>query len=407
MKKIIEKNTLSLFPLLFVSYEMATCLSNDAYLPALPAMMKDLSTTHYLAQLTLTAWFLGYALLQLFLGPIADRFGRRNTLLFGSVIAIIATMGCALSTSIHQLLFFRLLQGMMVGTMSIPGYATVHELYTPNEAIKKLAFMKGIFILAPAFGPLFGSAILTMASWRIIFAITAAGTILSAVGLFFIMPETCPIEKRHPLHLLNTLSGYKKIIFNRHFIMLTISACCLYGAMIAWITAGPFLIISTFHYGPFGFGIAQCFIFGAFIVGTKLTHRLLDQHGAKNIVKRTISIALISCFIALIASFLFPYSLSLLVVFMMIISTTAGICSPILNRKAIESSQEKMGLKVTLYGFMTAVFGSSASALISGFYNEKITSLISILFFLIVIAFTFAIISAQLGLLNEAKNDIR
>lgn len=130
-------------------------------------------------------------------------------LLIGSIITILTTLGCAISQTITQLLLFRLLQGMMVGMMSTPGYATINESYDSNETIKKIVLLKGIFILAPALGPLFGSLILTPASWRWIFGIMVIWITLSNIGLFFTMPETLSEKNREPLHLRKTLTRYK------------------------------------------------------------------------------------------------------------------------------------------------------------------------------------------------------
>jgi len=100
----MKKNNLIIFPLLLVLYEIATYLTNDAYLPALPNIVSDLATTNYLAQLTLTAWFLGSASLQLILGPISDYYGRRPVLLTGGIVFIISTIICTLTNNINILL---------------------------------------------------------------------------------------------------------------------------------------------------------------------------------------------------------------------------------------------------------------------------------------------------------------
>ena len=63
----MHKNTLTIFPLLLVFYEITTYLSNDMYLPALPSIMHDLFTTHSLTQLTITTWALGASSIQLFM----------------------------------------------------------------------------------------------------------------------------------------------------------------------------------------------------------------------------------------------------------------------------------------------------------------------------------------------------
>lgn len=152
--------------------------------------------------------------------------------------------------------------------------------------------------------------------------------------------------------------------------------------MIAWITAGPFLVISTFHYRTIDFGLFQGLIFSAFIIGTKLTRTVLDKIGAATTIKWIITTAMIASLLAASLS-VFIHSFSILINYIAIIFAAAGSYCPILGRKAIESSNESMGLSVTISGFLAAIFGSSSSALISTFYNEKISSLIFVLFILI------------------------
>ena len=148
------------FPLLLALYEIATYLSNDAYLPALPHIARDLNTSHHLIQLTLTTWFMGSASMQLFLGPVCDRIGRRPVLLFGGIVFITSTVGCALTQDVYLLLILRFIQGSTITSMVVAGYATIHDLFNREQAIHTLAVMNSITVLAPSFGPLFGAIIL-------------------------------------------------------------------------------------------------------------------------------------------------------------------------------------------------------------------------------------------------------
>src|SRR3990167_5046784 len=117
-----------LFPVLLALYEICTYLSNDAYLPALPHIAHDLFTSNHLVQLTLTTWFMGSASMQLFLGPIADRIGRRPVLLLGGLVFIAVTTGCAITNNIYTMLVLRFIQGATITSMIVAGYATIHEL---------------------------------------------------------------------------------------------------------------------------------------------------------------------------------------------------------------------------------------------------------------------------------------
>src|SRR5262245_16294196 len=131
---------------LLAFYEMAIYLSNDAYLPAFPRLSSELHTTPSLVQLTIAAWLIGSGLLYLVTGLIADRIGRRTTLLFGGILFIASTIGCALSHEIYSLMIWRFIQGAAIPSMVVPAYATIHDLFDRENAIHISAIMGSISI---------------------------------------------------------------------------------------------------------------------------------------------------------------------------------------------------------------------------------------------------------------------
>ena len=229
------------FPLLLVMYEIATYLSNDMYLPALPDMMQDLGLTMKQAQLTLTTWFVGSATLPLVLGVVSDRYGRRPVLLIGGLIYIAATIFCAITTDNNQLLIARFIEGAAIPSMMVAGYACIHEFYEQKEAIRILALMGSVTILAPALGPLLGSIILLFSSWRGIFWFIAILSALAIALLFQAMPETLPPEKREPVHFATLLKQYTSVVTNKRFMLLLGVLGFMFTGFIVWITAGPLL----------------------------------------------------------------------------------------------------------------------------------------------------------------------
>ncbi len=162
---------LAVFPFILVFYEITNYLANDMYLPALPSIANDLQISAHYAQMILTAWFLGTASLQLILGSISDRMGRRPVLLGGGVVFVISTFVCAVTSNIHVLLLACFFQGCSVGTLGTAGYSSIHESFEQRKAIQILAIMGSVTVLAPAFGPLVGGLILNFLNWRWIFGI--------------------------------------------------------------------------------------------------------------------------------------------------------------------------------------------------------------------------------------------
>lgn len=190
MLKSDKYKTAITFSYLLVIYEIVAYFSNDAYLPALPKITREFNTTHSVIQITIVAWFAGSASIQLLLGPMIDFVGRRPVLLAGALVFVLSTLGCATTNSIHLLIILRFIQGATIPTMLVAGYATIHDSFDSQKAIKVLATMNGFIILAPAIGPLFGSFILLFGEWPLIFYTLSIAGLFILIGLYMKMPET-------------------------------------------------------------------------------------------------------------------------------------------------------------------------------------------------------------------------
>ena len=381
-----KKNYSLLFPLLLVLYELPTFLSNDAYLPALPTIMRDFGTTQHLVQLTLTTWFLGTAFMQLVLGPVADRYGRRPVLLIGGLIFVLSTIGCAMVSSIWTLLILRFFQGLTVTSMIVAGYSTIHDLFDHNQAIQTLAWMYSISVLAPSAGPLFGAILLHFAGWRYIFWVLAIWAGVIVVLLSLKMPETAS-KILESVKVKKIIQDYTTLLLNFRYISPTLSACLLFASMIAWLSAGPFLVMTTFHQSVFTFAVFQLLVFGCYIIGTRAVKFFLEKHKRSNLITIGLFVALLASGLALIFAFFIPKQLLSIVFSMMFIAGSGGFCSPMLNRTAVEATSVPMGARIALYSCLMSMFGIIASALISGVYNGSLLSLALILFVFTTTAF--------------------
>lgn len=375
-----------LFPLLLVFYEIATYLSNDMYLPALPQMMRDLGFDSRQAQLTLTTWFLGQASMPLVMGIISDRYGRRPVLLLGGVIYILATITCALSSNFYTLLIARFIEGSMVASMLVPGYACIHEMYEQHDAIKILALMGSISVLAPAFGPLLGGLVLTFTNWRGIFWIIAIWATIALLLLAKWMPETHPKEKRVPIHIGRLCKSYWAIITNLRFMSLMSVLGLIFAGWIAWITSGPLLVIESFHYSAIAFGLIQAGVFLAFIFGNRLVKYLLDWLGLNALIRSGLVITLCGGLLLFVFAIYFNKTLYPFLAGMLIYSFGSALCFAPLNRAIIESSDEPMGIRVALFAVFLTSFAVLGSALASLFFNGTIVSLAFIITLAIIIA---------------------
>lgn len=156
------KSINALLLLIILSVLMAfTSLSTDIYLPSMPQMTRDLGGQ---AELTVTGFLIGFALAQLLWGPISDRIGRKILLYIGMVLFVIGSIGCAMSESIEQIVFWRVFQAFGACTAPMLARAMIRDLFDKTRAVNLMSTLMIIMALAPISGPLIGGQILKIST---------------------------------------------------------------------------------------------------------------------------------------------------------------------------------------------------------------------------------------------------
>lgn len=384
---------------------MATYLSNDMYLPALPLMMRELSITPHQAQMALTTWFFGSISAQLILGPLSDRYGRKSILCLGAILFVLSTLVCAFAPDLHILLIARFIQGTGICFISVPGYASIHESFQQKQAVRILALMGAIAVLAPAFGPLLGSIVLMLFNWRWIFGFLVIWSSIATILLLIWMPETLPPEKRHELKIRPMLQRYVNILKNKRFMTTLFAFGFMFCGFIAWIAAGPFLVIDQFKYKPIFFGIFQAMIFVCYITASYLVRHVIERVDIHKMIRLGLLGAFCGSVLALILAITSPHYLSGMILSLMIFSFGSGFAFSPLNRLAIESTIEPMGARMAIVSTVTSGFATLASLLVNVFYNGTLLSLACIIVSGMVLSILFervrhhtAVIPAQAGI---------
>lgn len=258
-----------------------TSLSTDIYLPALPAMEAAL---HGNAELTITGFVVGFAIGQLFWGPVADRIGRRLPLFIGIVLFIIGSVGCALAESMETLVLWRFFQalGACVGPML--SRTMIRDLYGQQEAARMLSTLVMIMAIAPILGPMLGGLLLKVSGWQANFwLLTAIGAVMLLAACR--LPETLPAGKRATGTLASAFRAYGPLLRNRAYMRTTLCVTFFYVAIYAFIAGSPFVYLTYFGldsnwYGP---------LFGVNILGvvalSAANRRLLQRYSLARMLK--------------------------------------------------------------------------------------------------------------------------
>src|SRR6516165_1182520 len=144
-------------------------LTTDMYLPSLPDVERQLQSSTGQVQLTISAYLVGFAVGQVFYGPLADRHGRKPVLLGAITLYCAASLICALSTSIELLVAARALQGLGVAGGIVVARAMVGDLYSGDRAGRELSVISSVTGLVPVLAPLIGAGLQTGFGWRSVF----------------------------------------------------------------------------------------------------------------------------------------------------------------------------------------------------------------------------------------------
>ncbi|MBP9722688.1 MAG: multidrug effflux MFS transporter [Gammaproteobacteria bacterium] len=360
------------FPYILIFLEIVVFLSTDMYLPALPSMVNELNITQDEAQYTLTVWFIGSISMQLILGPLSERYGRRLILLLGVGLFIITSFICSVTNNIQIFYIARFFQGTTVCAVLVTGYATIHELYAGKKVVQILAIISSITILAPALGPFAGALLLSYSNWHTIFGLLTVLAILGFVAVYIGMPENSYIKSDisssdDKNFFSQTLEHYMAIFRNKNFMKLSIIECFVIICFFIWIVESPFIVINTYGKSEIYFGLMQLCVFSGFIAGSQTTKFFVTKIEAKKLCDFGLAITVSSVILFVVLSS-FDFNIILIITTMIGISYGASMLSGLLNRLVIESSKEPMAQRVAVFSTfisLSAILGSYLVTLIN------------------------------------------
>jgi DHA1 family bicyclomycin/chloramphenicol resistance-like MFS transporter len=221
-------------------------LATDSYVAALPELRHSLDTSAVVAQLTLTAFLIGMAIGQLTLGPLSDARGRRSLLLGGAIAFTLTSVACALAPTGPLLVVARLAQGLAAGSGVAIGRAVVGDLYQGAEAAKRYGTLASIVFLGPIIAPAVGGAILTVGTWRTVFAALTGFGLLMIAAVWFALPETLPLADRHGGGLRSTGARMADLIRDWRYLRHVLIHCCAIAGFFTYIAGSSFVLETVY-----------------------------------------------------------------------------------------------------------------------------------------------------------------
>lgn len=342
-----------------------TSLSTDIYLPAMPVMASDLQGD---IELTVTGFLVGFALAQLVWGPISDHLGRRLPLFIGMVLFVIGSLGCAWSSSIGEIVFWRVFQAIGACTGPMLARAMIRDLFSRTRAAQMLSTLIIVMAIAPIAGPLMGGQIIRFTSWHAIFGLLAVIGVLMFISLYF-LPETLPAEKRAPASLGGAFRNYQALLKNAPFMRYTLSLTFFYVAAYAFITGSPRVYISYYGIDPQYYG----WLFALNIVGVMgmsvINRKLVQRHPLDRLLKAAVTVATLAVVMLAVVVKLHVGGIVAVVAGVFVFFSMNGIIAATSTAAALDEVPNMAGSASALIGSLQ--YGSGiVSSLLLALFND-------------------------------------
>lgn len=339
-------------------------LSIDMYLPALPTIAAEFGTTTAAVQQTLSAFFVGLSLGQLFYGPISDRLGRRRPLLFGCAMYTVVSLGCAFAPSVAGLMGLRFLQALGSSAGVVIGRSVVRDLFDERESARMYSFLVLVMGIAPITAPLIGGQLLLLFGWRAIFFVLAGFGLFCLLLVWLGLEESLPQERRSREGLGSALRSYGGLLADPRYMGFALAGGLASAAMFAYISGSPFVFIELNGVPPEQFG----FFFGAnafgLIVASQLNRKLLERYSSTQLLAAALSVTAgaATLLFAVTLAGLGGFPLMLALLFITIAST--GMVGPNATALAMAPYGRKAGSASALLGATQFMAGALAGALV-------------------------------------------
>ncbi len=336
-------------------------LATNIILPAFSSLGQDLGVSVRELSATLTSFFLAFALGQLFVGPLSDRFGRQRLVLVGLAIFILGSLVCAVASTLPQLIGGRIIQALGVCATSVLSRAIARDLFDGQALARALSLTMIAMAAAPGFSPLLGGALNSWLGWRATFGFVGVLAVLLAFYYTAKLGETHSADKRSALSVSAILRIYWQLLIDRRFIAPALSVSLVIGALYAFFAMAPAILMTGFDFSPFELGLffasTVFVVFGAGLMAPRLAKR----HGPMPVARASLIVALAGSVALLMGKEDIFFFSGALIVFLL----GMGLINPLGTAIALQPFARNAGAASALLGFLQmglAAFSISIAA---------------------------------------------
>jgi DHA1 family bicyclomycin/chloramphenicol resistance-like MFS transporter len=274
MRRVVESNKRISTILAFALIPLSG-FALDVYIPSLPDMAAKLHTSPGAVQLTISVYLIAYGICQLLIGSLLDSYGRYLPCLAGLLLFGVSSFVIANSESLEIIYLMRAVQGIMVAVIVVSKRASIFDLYSGEKLKYYTSLFSIVWSSAPIIAPFLGGYLQTHFGWQSNFYFLGYFAIFLFLMELFLSGET--LLNKSPFNFKEVNQAYISMIKTKDFMLGIFVLGLVYGMMLVYNMASPFLIEGVMHYSPEVTGNASLLSGVAVLCGGLLAKRNINR----------------------------------------------------------------------------------------------------------------------------------
>ncbi|MBO9492499.1 multidrug effflux MFS transporter [Thalassotalea sp. G20_0] len=344
-------------------------VSIDIFTPSLPAITAFFGTTSAIAQWSVGLFMLGFSLSMLIVGPLADRLGRKKTLLMGYSLYLAATAITLLTDSIYLFIASRFAQAVFGCFGTAVARMMARDYYRDQMEVKMLAYIGGCLTIAPMAAPIAGGYLQEYADWQYSFYVMAAMAVIAILALA-LLPEHRQETTTEITSKNSVLAGYKAVLTDARYLRFTIAAGAAFAGAFVFVAGGSFVVIGQLGISPATYGYLFAVAIASYLLSASMGPKLTANMSRSQSTLVAGSLLMIGAMVSLVSGLLTDgQSITGYVAGIAIYELGLGLFMPLCQARATEHMKENMGTAAGLIFFIEMLLATLISALI-GFLPE-------------------------------------
>jgi DHA1 family bicyclomycin/chloramphenicol resistance-like MFS transporter len=349
----------------------------DMYLPAFSRIAGDFKTTTSVISLSLSSYFIGFAIGQILYGPLLDRFGRKRPLYFGLVLYIMASIGCAQAHSSHAFITLRFIQALGGCAAQVAAIAMVRDFFPIKESAKVLSLLFLIIGVSPLLAPTIGSALVSALGWRWIFVILGTYALVTLALISTLLPEGHTPDTSISLRPKPIAQSFWTILKQPQFITYALAGAFSFAGLFGFVAGSPIIFMDGFHMSTKAFGLTFAVLVLGFIGGSQVNIFLLRRFSSQRIFFHALLFQVFTGLVFFIGTRIYVMGLPAMLVLFFFFLLSIGLTGPNAAALGIAPFSRDAGSASALLGFLQAGTGSLISTCIGVLGASAIVTLMA------------------------------